>query len=277
MNDFERYEFDRTGYLVIKNLLSHDELRKLNAGATELEAHAMPNRSQPPRKAFPWGTGNSHRNERGYHVHGGINTGETLVVEDFWNFSSAFDGLLCHARTESYISNVVLGKATINNSELRIRFTGNNTGTHMGGPIDHKYRYGFHHGKIDCMMVRMIYFLHDVSAEQGAFCVVPGTHKTNFSPTFKGPPEEEPGMLALEVKAGDGILFTENLRHGGFTNRSAQVRRTLHVGYGPNWMMSQNFSTMEERPHITPETRARLSREQNELFVAWPTVLDEAR
>ena len=31
------------------------------------------------------------------------------------------------------------------------------------------------------MMVRMVYFVHDVSNEEGAFCVVPGTHK---GPTY---------------------------------------------------------------------------------------------
>jgi hypothetical protein len=29
-------------------------------------------------------------------------------------------------------------------------------------------------------MVRMVYFVHDVSNEQGACCVVPVTHKSNF-------------------------------------------------------------------------------------------------
>ena len=93
----------------------------------------------------------------------------------------------------------------------------------MGGPISQKYRYVFNAKGIDCMMVRMIYFVHDVSAEEGAFCVVPGTHKSNYpSPYGRVPPEEEPGMIPLPVKAGDAILFTENLRHGGFVNHTTQ-------------------------------------------------------
>ncbi len=66
--------------------------------------------------------------------------------------------------------------------------------------------------------------------------------------------DEEPGMIGLEVKAGDAIIFTENLLHGGLTNQSDQVRKTLHVGYGPAWMMSQNISSMDEVPYIKPET-----------------------
>ena len=76
-------------------------------------------------------------------------------------------------------------------------------------------------------------------------------------------------MIGLPVKAGDAILFTENLRHGGFINRSQQTRKTLHVGYGPHWMMSQNIATMDEPPFITEETRARLTLAQYNLFRAW--------
>jgi ectoine hydroxylase-related dioxygenase (phytanoyl-CoA dioxygenase family) len=76
-------------------------------------------------------------------------------------------------------------------------------------------------------------------------------------------------MIGLEVKAGDAILFTENLRHGGLTNRSDQVRKTLHVGYGPAWMMSQNISTMDEVPYLKPETWHRYDQGQRDLFQPW--------
>jgi ectoine hydroxylase-related dioxygenase (phytanoyl-CoA dioxygenase family) len=69
------------------------------------------------------------------------------------------------------------------------------------------------------------------------------------------------------VKSGDAIYFTENLRHGGLTNRSAQVRKTLHVGYGPVWMMSQNIATMDEPQNITEETLARYDEAQRSLFL----------
>ena len=142
---------------------------------------------------------------------------------------------------------------------------------HMGGPLSQKYRYGFNQKGIDCMMVRMIYFVHDVSAEEGAFCVVPGTHKSSYSsPYGRVTPEEEPGMISLPVKAGDAILFTENLRHGGFANRSARTRKTLHVGYGPFWMKSQNIATMEQDAYLLPATVARYDEAQRKLFYARP-------
>lgn len=241
MEQRERYEFDRQGFLVIKEMLNREETARLAAATDALERHALEHIALPPRKTSLWGQ-EYHRNpERGYHAWGSNCPGETLMIEDFFNADPAFDVLVNHAPTMDYIHNIVQGPVRINNSEIRIRYTGNATGTHMGGPIDHKYRYSFNQKGIDCMMVRMIYFLHDVTCEQGAFCVVPGTHKSNYPSPYTVGPDEEPGMIGLEVEAGDAILFTENLRHGGLTNRSSQVRKTLHVGYGPVWMMSQNI------------------------------------
>ena len=72
------------------------------------------------------------------------------------------------------------------------------------------------------------------------------------------------------TKTGDAIFFTEALRHGGLTNRSEQVRKTLHVGYGPHFLMSQNIATMDELPYLTDTTRARLTSAQLDLFRPYP-------
>lgn len=66
------------------------------------------------------------------------------------------------------------------------------------------------------------------------------------------------------------MLFTEALRHGGFTIANGVPRKTLHVGYGPYWLMSQNIATMDEPPFITEETYDRYRDAQRLLFNAWP-------
>lgn len=267
MTDTEVYEFDRQGYLVIPQLLTPAETASLSAAIDALEAHALERLDQPPRKQSLWGP-NYHANpDLGYHAWGSNAHGETLMVEDFFNADPAFDVLVDHAPTMGYIRRIVQGPVRVNNSEIRIRYTGNATGVHMGGPIDHKYRYSFNARGIDCMMVRMIYFVHDVAMDEGVFCVVPGTHKTNLPSPYRTPPDDEPGMVGLPVKAGDAILFTENLRHGGFVNRSPQTRKTLHVGYGPMWMMSQNIATMDEPQFLTETARARYTPAQRSLFL----------
>ncbi|MDA1193262.1 MAG: phytanoyl-CoA dioxygenase family protein, partial [Candidatus Poribacteria bacterium] len=244
------------------------EVSRLAPAVDALEAHARKHLTLPPRKKALWGP-DYHADESGYFVHGSYERGQTLLIEDFWNVDPAFDLLANHEKTMRYIKGIVRGELGVNNSELRVRYPGNATGTHMGGPIATKYKYAVTEGHIDCMMVRFIYFVHDVNEDEGVFCVVPGTHKSLFRPPYTCPVDEEPGMVGLPVKAGDAVLFTENLRHGGFTNRSEQTRKTLHVGYGPAWMMSQNIATMDERPHITPETWARYDDGQRKLFQPW--------
>lgn len=265
MTEIEQYEFDRNGYLVIPQILSADETAGLAKAVDALKTHAEEHINDPPRVTARWGSEYHRDEELGYHVKGpGI--GKSILIEDFFNADPAFDCLVNHARSMPYVTGLLSERAAINNSELRVRYPGNLTTPHMGGPVGRKYTYSFRDNRIDCMMIRFIYFVHDVSSEQGAFCVVPGTHKTNSPSPYECAPQDEPGMIALEVKAGDAILFTENLRHGGVPNLSEQVRRTLHVGYGPFWLKSQNIATMDEDPHILERTLERYDDAQKLLF-----------
>ena len=225
MNEIETYEFDRLGYIVIPDFLTDEEVEALSAAIDALEEDALAGVGRPPDKISAYGLEYRHDAERGYFVSGAREEGNTLIIEDFYNADPAFDILIDHAPTMNYIRAIVKERPTINNSEIRIRYPGNQTGSHMGGPVGRKHRYYYSGQGIDCMMVRMVYFVHDVGPGQGEFCVVPATHKSNMLSPYEGRnPDTEPGMIGLPVKAGDAILFTENLRHGGLTNRSQQTQ-----------------------------------------------------
>ena len=240
-----------------------------------MEEHALAQADRPPDKISAFGLEYRHDGEKGYFATGAREHGNTLIIEDFFNADPTFDMLIDHAPTMAYINAIIQERPTINNCEIRIRYPGNQTGSHMGGPVGRKHRYYYTSRGIDCMMVRMVYFVHDVGPGQGEFCVVPATHKSSMASPYEGAnPDTEPGMMGLPVKAGDAILFTENLRHGGLANRSNQTRKTLHVGYGPFWMKSQNHSTMDEEPYILPGTFARLNDAQRLLFRAHRTLLE---
>ena len=171
MNEIELYEFDRQGYIVIRDFLRPAEVNSLSGAIDNLEQHALAHVDKAPRKKSPWGP-EYHRNpDLGYHVHGSNADGETIIIEDYWNADTAFDVLLDHSSTMKYVHAVVQGRPTINNSEIRIRYHNNSTVNHGSGAreANGKYRYNFNNFGIDCMMVRMVYFVHDVSSEQGAF------------------------------------------------------------------------------------------------------------
>lgn len=277
MNAIEKYEFDRLGYIIIPNILTDAEVTKLSAAIDAAEEDALAQVDRPPDKISAYGLQYRHNADKGYFVSGRREEGNTLVIEEFFNLDPAFDVLVDHAPTMAYIRQIVKERPTINNSEIRIRYPGNQTGSHMGGPVSWKHQYAYTPRGIDCMMVRTVYFTHDVGRDQGEFCVVPATHKSNMPSPYEGSdPDKEPGMIGLSVKAGDAILFTENLRHGGLTNRSRQTRKTLHVGYGPFWMKSQNHSTMDEEPYILPRTFARFTEEQRLLFRSHQSLLADS-
>ena len=275
MNEIEQYEFDRLGYIVIPDLLTDAEVKSLSVAVDAAEEDALAQVDRPPDKVSAYGLEYRHNPEKGYYVSGRREEASTLLIEEFFNLDRTFDVLVDHAPTMAYIRAIVQERPTINNSEIRIRYPSNQTASHCGGPVGLKLRYYYNARGINCMMVRMVYFLHDVGPGQGEFCVVPGTHKTNMASPYEGAdPDTEPGMIGLSVKTGDAILFTENLRHGGLTNRSRQTRKTLHVGYGPFWMKSQNHSTMDEEPYILPSTFARYTQSQRMLFRAHQTLFE---
>jgi hypothetical protein len=58
-------------------------------------------------------------------------------------------------------------------------------------------------------------------------------------------------MIGLPMEAGDAILFTENLRHGGFPNVLDQTRKTIHVCFGPIWAPSQSPAHWNGFVHVT--------------------------
>jgi hypothetical protein len=276
VNDTERYEFDRLGYLVLPEILSAGEVTSLREASDWLIDRALGQLEDEDgrRRGIRLGeTDTVHDAEYAYTAslgprgQGPDRYGETLYVGGFLNANPAFDVLVDHPATMAIIRDVIQGPIGIMNLELRVRWKGNSTVAHFGGPAEHLYRYSFNPDGIDCVMVRMVYFLHPVTAEQGAFSVVPCTHKSNYrSPYTDITVDDEPGMIGLDVGTGDAIFFTENLRHGGLTNNSDQPRISLHVGYGPSWMIYLSTGNPKHGFYVPPSTLERLEPEQRRLF-----------
>lgn len=87
-------------------------------------------------------------------------------------------------------------------------------------------------GRFNCPMVKVFFCLTDVGPDQGAFVVVPGSHKARFEidPTGR---VDLPGQRVFDdIKAGDLLLFNEGLLHNGRPNPSDKTRITLIVNFG---------------------------------------------
>ena len=256
MNDYERYQFDLNGYFLVKGALDKDSAAHCLTAVDAMEHRIASTVDDEPHFIGHFGLRYHHDRELGCSSylsnHGG--GGLQYVVDDFLNADPAFDVLVGHEPVTSYIREMVVGSVMINSSELRYRHRGNITGTHMGGPIDARNRYRYFgraarrasgDGRnsavdFDLLNVRVIYALHDVPAENGPLCVVPGSHKANFHSPYGADPMKEPGMIPVPMETGDALFFTENLRHGGYPNTMERTRKTLHLCFGPSWVGSQS-------------------------------------
>jgi hypothetical protein len=117
------------------------------------------------------------------------------------------------------------------------------------------------------LVVRVLYALHDVPVENGPLCVVPGSHKSNyFSPFDPREPTKEPGMIPLPMEAGDALIFTENLRHGGYPNLMDATRKTLHLAFSPAWIATMSAVHWDGQPYVSPQAWARYDAQQRELL-----------
>lgn len=283
MNDIERFLFDCHGYLHIPEFLQPLEVERLLVASKELEQHALDCEKNSPLLRAIIGFEYWRNEQFGYMATFADTSAanRTLVVDDFWLFSSVFDILVGHEPTMRYVKRLISNRSyrttgpegiLINNAELRMRYPGNASPPHMGYPRNTNRRFDYRvdvSGDCSAAMIRMVYFLHDVDLRQGPICFIPGSHKTSFEvPTAPGTPaEDEPGMIPIPVKAGDAVLFTEACRHGGIENRSTETRYTLHVGYGPDFLSSHNLSSQDEPMNVTDDFLRRLRPDQKALLV----------
>lgn len=282
MNEIEKYQFDLNGYVLVKGLLGVDETKRYLAAANELEDYVAKHIDEEPIYTGHFGIRYHYDEKFGFSSYkndwGG---GLQHIVDDFTNASSAFDSLVNHPRTMEYMPDLMMGPYQWGGAELRFRYRGNVTLTHMGGTIDPRNRYEFVGRPMldpgtgardiryfNLLVTRVIYALHDIPNENGAFCVVPGTHKSNFFSPYGDDPTKEPGMVGIPMEAGDALFFTENLRHGGLPNLLDRPRKTIHLQIGPNWAGSQSPAHWNSSMYVSPEAWERYSEAQRALFPA---------
>jgi len=114
------------------------------------------------------------------------------------------------------------------------------------------------------LQVKIIWFLTDTSEpDMGNIVVVPGSHLRSFPEEggineFGEPPAETtPGTYQLCAAAGDALIFTHALWHGGVRNLSDKPRKNLQYGYNQAFFRSFDFlaTPPELLPRCTPRQR----------------------
>jgi ectoine hydroxylase-related dioxygenase (phytanoyl-CoA dioxygenase family) len=234
MTEAERYLFDLNGFLVVRGVLTPEEVLEANA-AIDKHAHEMVERSDGALRNAVMGTkfaGNGP---------GRMDLGRCLEWDG--DESRVFKSILAHPRLVPLFHGI-LGKGyRMDHLPMILAQNKGSEGFQLhGGTIDcttGEYNphlaYHCHHGTIRSALLGCNVILVDHDAGDGGFCIVPGSHKSNF----KMPQGMVDGELYEEfiiqppTKAGDVILFSEGTVHGAKSWTSDRQRRTALFRFAP--------------------------------------------
>ncbi len=117
------------------------------------------------------------------------------------------------------------------------------------------------YGREPPVMMNTIWPLHDYTRENGATCVVPGSHQSHLQEPPAGFQVQH--EVQAEVPAGSVIVINGQTWHGGGENRSSEKRAAMfgHYRYG-QWMRFQ----CDPHDEFPPAWLAKLSKRQKELL-----------
>ena len=218
----EKFTFDLDGYLVIKDVLSREEVEVLNAVAD---------------REFP-------RNYADADADGAFgNANGVRRAPSVMEWDVACRNLIDHPKVLPYLVALLGPKFRLDHDYAIFMTKNGKRGSLHGGKPDlfHHY-YKYHDGTMQCGLSVLTFLLSDADAGDGGFACVRGSHKSNFRmdlPRDVQRFERVPHYVVQPpAKAGDAIFFTEALIHGTLPWRADHERKVLLYKYGPGHLIS---------------------------------------
>lgn len=235
----EVYHFDLKGYVLVKKAFEPDVIRALHDQLYEIEG--LGKDQLPPHCVPNW----------------------TPVINEYriWNIiecADVFIQLIDHPQILSRVEAIVPGPIRLTEAYSISRRRGIGLPLHATDIAEYTVTRSGPRSK----HVKAIINLTDCGPEDGPLVVFEGTHKLGvpfpysvFHPDWSAPIhdvayaqqfsksaaahalsvpwEQIPGYKEVCVEAGDLIVFTEDLWHGGKELRSERTRRSLYFAYSP--------------------------------------------
>ena len=228
----EKFRFDLQGFLVVKNVLSADEVAALNKLADE----AWP--EEP-------------------------DSGDKRRTSKVSQWGPETEALFDHPNSLPYMIELLGPKFRADHDYSMFMKKGASGGRLHGGPTmqggvpgDHWYKH--RDGVMRNGLTVFTYNLAPARKGDGGFACIPGSHKSNFIEDI--PKEvrafEQPAHYVCqpEVEAGDMVIFTEALIHGTMPWNGDQERRGLLYKFSPGhsaWQ--QSFYNVDDYPNLTDQ------------------------
>jgi ectoine hydroxylase len=217
-------QFDRDGFLVLRDVLEPELVVRLISAADRLSAEGMSRDGISDRR---------HWHKR------------SCLPDD-----PAFLDLLAHPNVLPVVAAILGWDIHLVTSHLIVRQPTPDADAHFKGEGWHRdggqssWEMAEPHPRI---LLKAAFFLSDQSEPgRGNTQVVPGSNR------LTGPPAWEPGAPhpygAIEVlgKPGDAFLFEQRTYHAVGPNLSNLTRKTLFMGYGFRWVYPMDYHPMRD-------------------------------
>ena len=223
MTDEERYLFDLQGYLVLRGVLTQQEVDELN----EVSDRVYPR---------DYSDGNDSKGRRGIRN-----------VRYVSRWDPACQRLIDHPRIVPILAEFLGPKFRIDHDYAMFMNAGSDSGNLHGLPELGTHRY-FHYldGQVRTGLTVVTFMLAPAGAGDGGFVCIPGSHKGNFPQNL---PEDvrtlkrvPPYVVQPEVDAGDAVIFTEALTHGTKGWCGTHERRAFLYKFNPGHMANHQAS-----------------------------------
>ncbi|MFD0677171.1 MULTISPECIES: phytanoyl-CoA dioxygenase family protein [unclassified Paenibacillus] len=222
LTEEERRAFNETGYIIVENALSPEQVTALTAEVDRIYENKL-QEGHDPQKA--------------------------LFYTDFVKDHPLFMDLVDYGKILPKVWDILGWNIYMYHTHMII--------TPPSGQEKSDKTFGWHQdsGRVNLEMeshprprlsLKVAYFLSDLSEPgRGNFWIVPNSHvqdKIQIPDNGLGQPE---GAIPVCVKPGTAVFFDRRLWHAASTNWSDITRKVLFYGYGYRWIRRKDDMTMD--------------------------------
>ena len=252
MTDDEKYFFDLNGYLILRDVVDPDTIRRCNEAIDhyddQIEVHER--RFEGESKALT-----SDIRQR---------WSDEMVA---WErpYCEPFRQLMVHPRLKPYLREIIGDYHMATRPRLIVMDQGCAGHYLHGGQLDrlsYSLTYHWKFGKIYNSLTLVEFPLADEGPGDGGLAVVPGGHKANYPipEALRDCEAFQDEVVEVNVRAGDVVIFAETTIHGTLVWRADHQRRTLLYSYCPRYQtLVPTISEVSYPPYVrdmTPEQQA---------------------
>jgi len=232
MREEERYLFDLNGYIVIRDVLTPEEVRALRS---EVRTAGI-EEALDTQKYLHVGIPREYQADPEWTGQDGFRYLPDSFILDW---GPAIRSLVAHAKLAVYLT-AMLGPDYRLDHSYGV-FSRGRTSPHVlhngATPFNPTEMYLYRDGKMHNSMVVVQFALTEVGPDDGGFCCLPGSHKANFRLPSGMPPldaldnEWNTHVRRVAMRPGDVLIFTEAVTHGAMAWQGEEDRMALLFKY----------------------------------------------